>query len=115
MHSGNAGLIRTWLFALLILTYACAVPARSQQADKKILTKQPAAPSPESAWLKSDAWLNVPTTRLAAGEIDKLLEKELLKSKVASAPLTTDEQFLRRVRLDLTGQLPTADEWKSSS
>jgi hypothetical protein len=108
MHSGNAGRIRTWLLTPLIVTFACAAPAWSQQAAKK--TKQTATPSPESAWLKNDAWLNVPTTPLEAGEIDKLLAKELEKSKIVSAPLTTDEQFLRRVRLDLTGQLPTADE-----
>jgi hypothetical protein len=33
-----------------------------------------------------------------------------MAGKVTPAPRTTDEQFLRRVRLDLTGELPTPEE-----
>jgi hypothetical protein len=31
-------------------------------------------------------------------------------AEATPAPLTTDEQFLRRVRLDLTGRTPAPDE-----
>ena len=43
---------------------------------------------------------------LTAGEIDRLVAQELNKAKIKPAPLTTDEQFIRRVWLDLTGSLP---------
>lgn len=47
-----------------------------------------------------------PTTPFLPGEIDQLVERELKKAGIRPAPLTTDEQFLRRVWLDLTGKLP---------
>src|SRR5262249_7068617 len=47
-----------------------------------------------------------PLTPLQPGEIDRLLAKELDHDKIQPAPLTTDEQFIRRVTLDLTGELP---------
>ncbi len=52
----------------------------------------------------------MPTTALQPGEIDQLLEKEFKVGKVVLAAPATDEQFLRRARLDLTGQLPTMAE-----
>src|SRR5262249_57743659 len=56
--------------------------------------------------LNSDAWLSVPLTPAKASEIDALILKELKATDIRPAPLTTDEQFLRRVTLDLTGELP---------
>src|SRR5262249_42512423 len=46
-------------------------------------------------------------TPLEAGEIDRLVGAALEKAKIKPAPLTSDEQFIRRVTLDLTGKLPT--------
>src|SRR5262249_42762445 len=46
------------------------------------------------------------TTPLQSGEIDRLVNESLQKAKIKPTPLTTDEQFLRRVWLDLTGRLP---------
>ena len=83
---------------------------RPQQPAKKGNNKQVAPPAPPEAWLKSDLWKDVPATPLEPGEIDQLLDKELQASKLPTAPLTTDEQFLRRVCLDLTGQLPKSDD-----
>src|SRR5207253_1043942 len=45
-----------------------------------------------------------------AGEIDRLINAELARVKIKSAAKTTDDQFLRRVYLDLTGKLPTPAE-----
>jgi hypothetical protein len=56
--------------------------------------------------LTHDAWQSAPLTPVTPGEIDQLLAKEQEASKVEPAPRTTDEQFLRRVLLDLTGELP---------
>src|SRR5262245_59416096 len=56
--------------------------------------------------LTNDEWKGVSTSSLSAGEIDRLVAKEQEAAKVKPAPLTTDEQFLRRVMLDLVGRLP---------
>jgi hypothetical protein len=56
--------------------------------------------------LDTKDWLKYSTQPLAQGEIDRLVNAELAKVSVKPAALTTDEQFLRRVHLDLTGRLP---------
>lgn len=96
------------VFLVLVagLTLWLDPPRTLAQAAKK----EPAPPVPPEALLRSDAWKGVPSTPLLPGEIDRLIEKELQASKLKGSPATNDEQFLRRVRLDLTGQLPSADE-----
>ncbi len=42
--------------------------------------------------------------------IDNILFERMARDGIASAPLTTDEEFLRRVSLDLTGRIPSADD-----
>src|SRR5579859_6903058 len=56
--------------------------------------------------LSYDAWKGVSTSPLQVGEIDRLIAKAQQDAKVTPSPLTNDEQFLRRVMLDLTGRLP---------
>jgi hypothetical protein len=56
--------------------------------------------------LTHEAWQNAPLTPLKPGELDELVAKEQQAAKIEPAALTTDEQFIRRVTLDLTGQLP---------
>ncbi len=41
--------------------------------------------------------------------IDKLVDEKLAKLNVAASPLCDDAEFLRRIYLDLTGTLPTAE------
>src|SRR5262249_60070895 len=68
---------------------------------------KPVAPhAPRSSQLTHEAWQNAPLTPVQPGEIDRLIAKELQQDKIDPAPLTTDEQFIRRATLDLTGQLP---------
>jgi hypothetical protein len=64
--------------------------------------------SPEStaALLSPEGWRKAPPGPVKPGEIDALVQKEQKQLKTAPAPLTTDEQFLRRATLDLTGHLP---------
>src|ERR1019366_818572 len=48
-----------------------------------------------------------PSTKpLAPGEIDRLVNAELSRLNVKPAAKTSDEQFIRRVYIDLTGKLP---------
>jgi hypothetical protein len=42
--------------------------------------------------------------------IDAAVDNEATKDKLPAAPLTNDAEFLRRIYLDLTGTIPTADE-----
>src|SRR5437660_3922658 len=82
-----------------------AAPGKRRKAAAD--TKKPVAPPPPaSALLTVEDWQKAPMTPLQPGEIDGLVARELQNSKLQPADLTTDEQFLRRATLDLTGQLP---------
>lgn len=93
-------------------------PAAAQKKGKKKLPEpvalnKPVAPhAPKSSVLTDEAWQRAPLTPLQPGELDRLVGKELADSKIKPAPLTTDEQFIRRATLDLTGQLPTPADVK---
>lgn len=74
----------------------------------------PAGASPERTavrWvvLRQQDWEQSSSKAVASREVDNLLLKELQTGgyPLQTAPLTTDEQFIRRVSLDLTGQLPS--------
>lgn len=72
---------------------------------------QPIAPSaPSAALLRTESWQQASTAAIEPGEIDRLLDAELQRLQIEPAPRTTDEQFLRRVTLDLTGKLPVPAE-----
>jgi hypothetical protein len=45
--------------------------------------------------------------------IDDAIAKKLAEAKVSPSPLATDEEFLRRVYLDLTGVIPTSEKARS--
>jgi hypothetical protein len=66
----------------------------------------PPATSPSAAPLTNEVWQSAPLAVAEPGEIDRLIARELQASGLTPALLTTDEQFVRRVTLDLTGQLP---------
>jgi hypothetical protein len=102
---------------LIVLAAAIGVglPFRADAEEKKFGKGRGAStssqltppPAPRSALLTSDAWRNAPLTPVTSREIDAYVGRELQASKIKPAPLTSDEQFLRRVTLDLTGKLPT--------
>jgi hypothetical protein len=83
---------------------------RGRPARPGAVPASPTPPVPRSALLTSDAWRATPRTPIKPEEIDQLVARELARSQLTPAPLTTDEQFLRRVTLDLTGQLPRPAE-----
>ena len=45
-------------------------------------------------------------------EIDRLINAKLKELRITPSGLCSDEQFLRRVTIDLTGKLPTPDEYE---
>ncbi|MCS7045385.1 MAG: DUF1549 and DUF1553 domain-containing protein [Gemmataceae bacterium] len=65
-----------------------------------------------TGYLRTEDWLKASTAPLAKGELDRLVNEQLKKANVGPAPLTTDEQFVRRVWLDLTGRLPKPTDLK---
>jgi hypothetical protein len=108
MHHGIprlAGPLGTGLLAgLTFLGFLLAANTPVQAASKKSAAGDKgtfrAGPIPAANWLKASK------SALQPGEIDRLINEELKSSKIQPAPLTTDEQFIRRLMLDLTGQLP---------
>src|SRR5439155_12034494 len=74
--------------------------------QKPAASKPVAPPPPKSALLTTEDWQRAPLKALELGEVDRLIAKELQQDKIEPAALTTDEQFIRRVTLDLTGELP---------
>jgi hypothetical protein len=93
---------RKWLRVVLAAGVVATLirPVQAEPAKK-------AAPMALPAGTISDtAWKAAATSPLQGGEIDRLVTQELARAGISPAPLTTDEQFIRRVWLDLTGSLP---------
>src|SRR5262249_46598092 len=101
--------LRTTLLAALacVTTSAWAGDAPKTDAAKAKAEKKPGLPT---GTLSAKDWLAAATTSLEAGELDRLVAADLGKAKIKPASRTTDEQFLRRVFLDVTGKLPPPAE-----
>src|SRR6266699_2097725 len=101
--------LRRWhigfgVIALLMLTATMhADPPQAKKDDKKVV-QLPVGNLDTAEWLKFS------TKPLEKGEIDRLILAELTKLNIKPAALTTDEQFIRRAYLDLTGKLPNATD-----
>ncbi len=54
-----------------------------------------------------EAWKKLDRTVLKSGEIDSLIEKELVRLGITPAPLCSDYDYIRRISLDLTGKPPS--------
>src|SRR5262249_47388309 len=97
----------TWILAGLVLAgLADLHPAAAQ--EKK--TRYPKPPSAENVAVVPEAWKTTPRKPLTPGEIDQLLAEAHAKGQPTPAALVNDEQFIRRVSLDLTGKLPLPAE-----
>ena len=55
----------------------------------------------------------VEKTTVDAAYVDALLDKTLIEAKTPAAKLTGDEEFVRRICLDVAGKLPTAEQVRS--
>ena len=54
-------------------------------------------------------WANPP----ANNYVDEAINRKLLRLRINPSDLCTDEEFLRRVHLDICGTLPSSDEYRS--
>ena len=70
-------------------------------------------PGIENVSVMPPEWKTVPKERVSSAQLDALLAKEQRADQLKTSPLTSDEQFIRRVSLDLTGKLPNPGEIKS--
>lgn len=93
-----------------ILAAAATKPAKTPAPPKPVAPKpaaEPAPPPPAVVNFVPQAPAK-PLARLTTQKLDELLEQQV--GGVAQAPLVYDEQFLRRVTLDLCGRQPTLEE-----
>lgn len=67
----------------------------------------------EQPSVSQEEWQQASTAPVSPAEIDQLIADALVDRDVKLPPLTTDEQFLRRATLDLTGLLPDPVEIES--
>src|SRR5262245_40925430 len=108
MHLFRKGNARRVLAAAMVAALAVPVFAVAVHADppKKDQAADKATVIYPTGYLRSDDWLKASTAPLAPGELDRLVNDQLKKANVEPAKHTTDEQFIRRAWLDLTGRLP---------
>lgn len=114
--SGVRIMRRLRFFALVLIAGVGLAGSASAQR------RPPAAPpranpvvssGPRATVLTSDAWENASKTPVTSAEIDQLVSRELQHAKIQPAPLTSDEEFIRRATLDISGKLPTPAEVKA--
>ena len=93
---------RCLLAGVVLVLAGAAVEAGPN--EKKSAKSPP--PGPRASVLNSEAWTSVPVAPVSPADIDALISRELKATGITPAARTTDEQFLRRVTLDLIGELP---------
>src|SRR5258708_17317627 len=110
--------VRIFFVVIFLALFIFPVPQLQGAGKKPPVNRQPppkkpiAPPPPKSSLLTEQDWQRAPLKPLQEGEIDKLIQKDLDQNKVSPAHLTTDEQFIRRATLDLTGELPAPADVK---
>jgi hypothetical protein len=94
---------------------ASADPKEARQARRALLrlyqsVRQEDRPrSSASSTLPGRPAKTVMPPTLTPADIDRMLDKDLAAQKTAPARLTTDEEFVRRVFLDVVGKLPAPE------
>ena len=75
---------------------AAPAPKKKEEPTPRfVVTSKPVAPD------------KLKQAQLSAKEVDRLVAANYAKYKIEPNPLTTDEQFVRRIYLDITGTIPT--------
>jgi hypothetical protein len=101
--------MQTFSRSLIALGLIVGLAPLAPTDEPKTAEKKPATTLPTGTLTTKD-WLTPSTAPLKAAEIDQLVNAQLERAKIKPAALTTDEQFLRRATIDLTGRLPSAAE-----
>src|SRR5262245_54719803 len=107
MRPRNHVTLKGWKLALIVCfglafsAQAAAPPRVASQTEQPGLQAEP---------IKAEVWKNASKKAVTSAEIDEMILKELKNAGVTPAPRSSDEQFLRRVYLDLAGKPPTVQE-----
>jgi hypothetical protein len=93
-------------------SFATAETSRIRQLD---VERRHAAGAPAAAaWSERERrikdWVDRKAPTTAAGEIDRLIDRKLKAARIAPTGRTGDLEFLRRLSLDTSGQIPTVAE-----
>ncbi len=121
MRGGHSRQWNGWVSCITVTALVCTAllsePTEAQQRrpaqtppKSKLPTEVNSARRAPVAKVKTDALAEV---RKSAARIDELVEANYTKYKVEPNPLTTDEQFLRRIYLDVTGTIPDLQRTRS--
>lgn len=85
-----------------------ASPSWGQTAPaRKPAAKPPQAKSKAKAPLRPNRTVSPPT--LTPSQLDTMIDQTIAEAGAPAANLTTDDEFIRRVSLDLNGRLPTPE------
>src|SRR5262245_15945815 len=103
----RATAVGTTLVAALALVVGTHPAGGAAPKAKDTYAKAKVAATPVKGTLAADAKLTSPEL---AAHIDKLIDQKLKSEKVDASPLADDAEFLRRVYLDVTGKIPTAEK-----
>jgi hypothetical protein len=108
MHSRWYVAPRGWALAVLA---GLALAVSLQSAAPFAAQAEPGTVQGEP--IKEAVWKSASKKPITPAEIDALIGQELKKAGIEPAPRTTDEQFVRRVHLDLAGRPPAVEEVKT--
>jgi hypothetical protein len=104
-------------FILALVLAASLAGFADAQQRKKAAPKKPPEPPIPVATRKVVIEKVDPTTKsqiiASAKMVDRYVEANYTKYKITPNPLTSDEQFLRRAYLDITGGIPTYKQARS--
>jgi hypothetical protein len=89
-----------------------AEEARTAEAEKKAAAARAAEEAKRAAAVKASATAKQDAAALAR-MIDSHIDRKLAAEKVTPSAVCTDDEFLRRAYLDVTGVIPTAEKAKA--
>jgi len=96
-----------FLAAAIALAAGDAPDAFAQKKEQKPTPKKADPTKKVTGTLAADAKLSA---EQLAQHIDKLIVKRLKEDKIDASPVCSDEDFVRRIYLDLMGKIPTAEQ-----
>lgn len=86
-------------------------PGAVAEASPRITPAAPGSASGPRGKSRANAdQFSPPDAHLTAAQVDRVIQADLHKAGVSAAAMTTDEDFLHRVSLDLAGVPPTTQE-----